>query len=113
MVTNACRKGCDIIRDIQNIVLKTFRDFVYQINYYIKNPFSCYNGLLLLYIATLIRKEYFLSKANLIIEEVNKVLFDDKPAKEGVKDLMVSEKREEHLNLKFVFCFVFFFFFFF
>ena len=44
MVTNACRKGCDIIRDIQNIVLKTFPDFVYQINYYIKNPFSCYNG---------------------------------------------------------------------
>ena len=35
-----------------------------------------------------------------IIEEVNKVLFDDKPAKEGVKDLMVREKRVEHLNLK-------------
>ena len=34
------------------------------------------------------------------IEEVNKVLFDDKPAKEGVKDLMVREKRVEHLNLK-------------
>ena len=32
--------------------------------------------------------------------EVNKVLFDDKPAKEGVKDLMVREKRVEHLNLK-------------
>ena len=41
-----------------------------------------------------------MSKANLIIEEVNKVLFDDKPAKEGVKDLMVREKRVEHLNLK-------------
>ena len=47
-----------------------------------------------------IRKESFLNKANLIIEEVNKVLFDDKPAKEGVKDLMVREKRVEHLNLK-------------
>ena len=35
-----------------------------------------------------------------IIEEVNKVLFDDKPAKEGVKDLMGREKRVEHLNLK-------------
>ena len=35
-----------------------------------------------------------------IIEEVNKVLFDDKPTKEGVKDLMVREKRVEHLNLK-------------
>ena len=35
-----------------------------------------------------------------IIEEVNKVLFDDKPAKEGVRDLMVREKRVEHLNLK-------------
>jgi glycerol-3-phosphate dehydrogenase (NAD(P)+) len=34
------------------------------------------------------------------LEEVNKVLFDDKPAKEGVKDLMVREKRVEHLNLK-------------
>ena len=28
----------------------------------------------MLYIATLIRKEYFLNKANLIIEEVNKVI---------------------------------------
>ena len=45
-------------------------------------------------------KEHFLNKANLIIEEVNKVLFDAKPAKEGVKDLMVREKRVEHLNLK-------------
>lgn len=35
-----------------------------------------------------------------IIEEVNKVLFEDKPAKEAVKELMIREKRTEHSNLK-------------
>lgn len=35
-----------------------------------------------------------------IIEEVNKVLFEDKPAKEAVTELMVREKRVEHLNLE-------------
>ena len=35
-----------------------------------------------------------------IIEEVNKVLFDDKPAKEAVKDLMIREKRPEHTRLE-------------
>ena len=34
-----------------------------------------------------------------IIEEVNRVLFEDKPAKEAVKDLMVREKRVENHNL--------------
>ena len=35
-----------------------------------------------------------------IIEEVNQVLFDDKPAKEAVKDLMIREKRPEHMQLE-------------
>ncbi len=35
-----------------------------------------------------------------IIEEVNKVLFEDKPAKEAVTDLMIRQKRVEHLNLE-------------
>ena len=35
-----------------------------------------------------------------IIEEVNKVLFEDKPAKEAVTELMVREKCVEHLNLE-------------
>ena len=35
-----------------------------------------------------------------IIEEVNKVLFADKPAKEAVKDLMIREKRPEHTQLE-------------
>lgn len=35
-----------------------------------------------------------------IIEEVNKVLFEDKPAKEAVKELMIREKRTEHSNLE-------------
>ena len=35
-----------------------------------------------------------------IIEEVNKVLFEDKPAREAVTELMVREKRVEHLNLE-------------
>ena len=34
------------------------------------------------------------------IEEVNQVLFDDKPAKEAVKDLMIREKRPEHMQLE-------------
>jgi glycerol-3-phosphate dehydrogenase (NAD(P)+) len=35
-----------------------------------------------------------------IIEEVNKVLFEDKPAKEAVTDLMIRAKRVEHMNLE-------------
>jgi glycerol-3-phosphate dehydrogenase (NAD(P)+) len=34
-----------------------------------------------------------------IIEEVNKVLFENKPAKEAVVDLMLRDKRVEHVNL--------------
>ena len=34
-----------------------------------------------------------------IIEEVNKVLFEDKPAKEAVNDLMLRDKKMEHGNL--------------
>ncbi|MGN0352684.1 MAG: NAD(P)H-dependent glycerol-3-phosphate dehydrogenase [Roseburia sp.] len=35
-----------------------------------------------------------------IIEEVNKVLFEDKPAKEAVTELMLRDKRVEHSNLE-------------
>ncbi len=35
-----------------------------------------------------------------IIEEVNKVLFENKPAKEAVTDLMLREKRSESTNLE-------------
>lgn len=35
-----------------------------------------------------------------IIEEVNRVLFENKPAKEAVTELMVRERRVEHLNLE-------------
>ena len=35
-----------------------------------------------------------------IIEEVNQVLFEDKPVKEAVTDLMIREKRTEHQGLK-------------
>ncbi|MCI7169266.1 NAD(P)-dependent glycerol-3-phosphate dehydrogenase [bacterium] len=35
-----------------------------------------------------------------IIEEVNKVLFEDKPAKEAVNDLMLRDKKMEHGNLE-------------
>ena len=34
-----------------------------------------------------------------IIEEVNQVLFENKPVKEAVKELMVREKRTEHTSL--------------
>lgn len=34
-----------------------------------------------------------------IIEVVNRVLFEDKPAKEGVMDLMLRDKKAEHNNL--------------
>ena len=34
-----------------------------------------------------------------IIEEVNQVLFENKPVQEAVKELMVREKRTEHTNL--------------
>ncbi|MDD6482893.1 MAG: NAD(P)-dependent glycerol-3-phosphate dehydrogenase [Lachnospiraceae bacterium] len=35
-----------------------------------------------------------------IIEEVNAVLFDDKPAKDAVRDLMLREKKAEHSSLE-------------
>lgn len=35
-----------------------------------------------------------------IIEEVNEVLFEDKPAKEAVKELMLRDKKSEHGNLE-------------
>lgn len=35
-----------------------------------------------------------------IIEEVNKVLFEDKPAKEAVNDLMLRDRKMEHGNLE-------------
>lgn len=34
-----------------------------------------------------------------IIEQVNEVLFADKPAKEAVKDLMLRDKKSEHEKL--------------
>lgn len=34
-----------------------------------------------------------------IIEEINKVLFEDKPAKDAVADLMLRDKRTEHSSL--------------
>ena len=34
-----------------------------------------------------------------IIEEVNRVLFEDKPAKEAVNELMLRDKKMEHSNL--------------
>lgn len=35
-----------------------------------------------------------------IIEEINKVLFEDKPAKEAVRELMLRDRKEEHSNLE-------------
>lgn len=35
-----------------------------------------------------------------IIEQVNKVLFEDKPAKEAVKELMLRDKKAEHSTLE-------------
>lgn len=35
-----------------------------------------------------------------IIEEVNKVLFEDKPAKDAVKELMMRDRRAEHSGLE-------------
>ena len=35
-----------------------------------------------------------------IIEEVNKVLFENKSAKSAVTDLMIREKRPEHTELE-------------
>ena len=34
-----------------------------------------------------------------IIEEVNRVLFEDKPAKAAVNELMLRDKKMEHSNL--------------
>jgi glycerol-3-phosphate dehydrogenase (NAD(P)+) len=34
-----------------------------------------------------------------IIEQVNKVLFDHKPAAEAVRDLMIRDKKLEHSDL--------------
>ena len=35
-----------------------------------------------------------------IIEEVNKVLFEEKDPKEAVADLLLRERKKEHTNLK-------------
>lgn len=35
-----------------------------------------------------------------IIEQVNQVLFDNKPAKDAVKELMIRQRRVEHLDLE-------------
>lgn len=35
-----------------------------------------------------------------IIEEVNRVLFEDKPAKEAVRELMMRDRRAEHSALE-------------
>ena len=35
-----------------------------------------------------------------IIEEVNEVLFEDKPAKDAVKELMMRDRRAEHSDLE-------------
>ena len=35
-----------------------------------------------------------------IIEEINHVLFDDKPAKDAVRELMLRDRREEHSSLE-------------
>ena len=35
-----------------------------------------------------------------IIEQVNEVLFEDKPAKEAVKELMLRDKKVEHDDLE-------------
>ena len=35
-----------------------------------------------------------------IIEEVNRVLFEDKPAKEAVRELMMRDRRAEHSVLE-------------
>ena len=34
-----------------------------------------------------------------IVEQVNKVLFDEKPVKEAIYDLLIREKTEEHSAL--------------
>ena len=35
-----------------------------------------------------------------IIEEINHVLFDDKTAKDAVRELMLRDRREEHSSLE-------------
>ena len=41
-------------------------------------------------------KKYYITMP--IIEEVNKVLFENKPAKEAVMDLMQRDKRAENIT---------------
>lgn len=48
--------------------------------------------------ALALAKKYYITMP--IIEEVNKVLFEDKPAKEAVTDLMLRDKRVENINLE-------------
>ena len=43
-------------------------------------------------------KEYNVSMP--IIEEVNKVLFENKPVKDAVQELMLRDKRVEHIGLE-------------
>lgn len=47
--------------------------------------------------ALALAKKYYITMP--IIEEVNKVLFEDKPVKEALVDLMIRDKRTENINL--------------
>lgn len=47
--------------------------------------------------AMALAKKYQISMP--IIEQVNKVLFEDKPAKEAVSELMLRDKKAEHEDL--------------
>lgn len=48
--------------------------------------------------ALALAKKYYITMP--IIEEVNKVLFEDKPAKEALVDLMLRDKRTENINVE-------------
>ena len=49
--------------------------------------------------AMLLSKKYNVSMP--IVEAVNRVLFEDLPAKEAVRELMIRDKRIEHSDLSF------------
>ena len=48
--------------------------------------------------ALALAKKYYITMP--IIEEVNRVLFEDKPAKEALVDLMLRDKRTENINVE-------------
>ncbi len=48
--------------------------------------------------ALALAKKYYITMP--IIEEVNKVLFEDKPVKEALVDLMLRDKRTENINVE-------------